>query len=74
MLSQIGDRIADGLSVFLELADGAVAALTQDRPHLAGEVIVVHMNCGPLATDGAEPALLLDHPVHVVGADSVLLL
>ena len=74
VILEVCDRIPDGLSVFLELAEGAVAALTENRPHFSADVIVVHMNGRSHATDRAESVLLPNHPIDIVGADSVLLL
>ncbi len=68
---QIGDCVADRLEILFELAQGAVAALAEDAADRAADVVVIDVLGFAFAADRTEPALLLDHPIDIGGADAV---
>ncbi len=67
------DLVVTGLAISSEPGPGASISrkLSCRNVFSTADVIVVHVDGGPLATDGAQTALLPNHPVHFVRAYSV---
>jgi hypothetical protein len=68
------DRTPNQIGIIMECPHRGIAEKADDSADLTGPVVVVDLFGLPLATDGAQSALLPNELVHLVGAYAITVL